>query len=209
MSIFLTPADPLLRARASEVPVHEIPTAPVQALLEKMYELSGGERVDPSKRSLVGLAAPQIGFSKRIILVDVGIRTDRRTFGELRAYINPVIVWHSDDMLWDCEGCFSVDRRIRGIVPRYASIRLIAYDRNGNPIEEEHHGYTARIFQHEIDHLEGIRFPERVGEEGTLHWVEEAEILEYRKDYFNWHKRCPWEIWTHVKEGTSFCCPHS
>lgn len=61
---------------------------------------------------------------------------------------------------------------------RSESIRIEALDRQGNPISQEFSGFTARIFQHEIDHLEGIRFPDRVGTDGILQWVEESQFSE-------------------------------
>jgi peptide deformylase len=199
MCAFLHPTDPLLNMRAAEVPVHDIPTPAIQGLIDQMFEIARGERVDVSKPSMVGLAAPQIGIVKRVILVDVGTTSERNFFGELKAFINPQILWHSNEVLLDREGCFSVDRRIRGIVPRFESIKVVAYDRYGNPVAEEISGFPARIFQHEIDHLEGIRFPDRVGENGTLHWVELEDFSHYKQNWNNWTECCPWHKWLDTK----------
>lgn len=192
---FLDSKDPLLSSIAEEVPQNEITLPKTQGIIEQMLEIAKGERSDISKRNMVGLAAPQIGIQKRIILVDISVTTERKQLGELQIFINPEIIARSDDLLLDREACYSVDRHICGIVPRHASIKLIAYDRHGNPICGEFHEYTARIFQHEIDHLNGIRFPDRVGENGILHWVEADEFMEYRENWRNWSKRCPWHHW--------------
>lgn len=207
MCMFLNPADPQLNNRAQEIHLHEIPLPTTQALIDQMFEAAQGERTDATKRGLVGLAAPQIGIFKRIILVDMAVNSERKFFGELKAFINPEILWHSEEVLWDREGCFSVDKRIGGVVPRAASIKLIAYDRSGNPLMHEVTGFTARIFQHEIDHLNGIRFPDRVGKEGVLHWVEPFEFTEYRQNWQTWPARCAWDKWIHTKESDSILPP--
>jgi len=200
MNAFLNPADPRLKTRALEVPLHEIPLHTVQLLIDQMYEFVHAERIDSSKK-MMGLAAPQIGVSKRIILIDMGIQGDQKSYGELKTFINPEIVWQSQEKTLGKEGCFSVDHRIIGIVPRHESIKIIAYDRYGNPVAQELNGFTARIFQHEIDHLDGIRFPDRIGEEGVLHWVETTQYCHYKKDWQNWPVRCSWTTWVDVKEG--------
>jgi peptide deformylase len=209
--MFLDPTHPLLGQRATEVAVHEIPLPATQSIIERMFEAAHGERTEEQpaaeKRPLVGLSAPQIGISKRIILVDMAVQSERNRFGELQAFINPEILWHSEELLWDREGCFSVDRRIGGVVPRAERIKLIAYDRYGNPIMQEIAGFTARIFQHEIDHLNGILFPDRVGKEGVLHWVEASEFADYKANWQNWKVRCSWDKWTDLKgDGPTYPC---
>jgi len=97
------------------------------------------------------------------------------------------------------EGCYSVARQVCGYVPRANAIEIRAWDRFGNPIHERWEGFTARIFQHEIDHLEGIRFPDRVGPNGALHWVEEEDYPEYKKQWENWPHKCSWEMWINMK----------
>lgn len=201
MCLFLNTNDPLLNQRAQEVEVHDIPLPALQSLIRQMYEVAQGEQTDASKRSLVGLAAPQIGIAKRIILVDMAVKSERTSFANLQAFINPEILWHSEEILWDREGCFSVDKRIGGVVPRAGSIKLIAYDQQGNPVSLELSGFTARIFQHEIDHLNGILFPDRIGKEGALHWIEHDEFENYRKNWQDWPVRCPWEKWTSMKNN--------
>jgi peptide deformylase len=202
MCLFLDTHHPLLNQRAQEVTIHEIPLPVTQALIDQMFEAAQGERTDVAKRALVGLAAPQIGIPKRIILVDMAVKSERNSFGDLQAFINPEILWQSEETLWDREGCYSVDKRIGGIVPRAESIKLIAYDRQGNPLSLEINGFTARIFQHEIDHLNGILFPDRIGEEGTLHWVEHQEFVEYKNHWESWSVHCPWDRWMNMKKNS-------
>ncbi len=204
---FTLPGDPLLTMDAEEIPIEKIGSKEIQSLIDQMFEIARGEREDIEKRVMVGLAAPQIGIRKRVILVDVGIDTQKKEFGELRAYINPKIIWSSPEKEEYKEGCFSVADQVVGIVPRAHSIQIKAYDRHGTQIVAEFSGYTARIFQHEVDHLNGIRFPDRVGREGRLHWVEEGEYEEYRNNWEAWNCQCPWDLWLAVKEGKPYSVP--
>ena len=207
VSIFTPPGDALLTRRAQEVPPEDILSDETRAIIDQMIEVAGGERADIGKRVMVGLAAPQIGISKRIILVDVGIDSSRKNFGELKIYINPEITWYSEEKEEGREGCFSVDSHVCGVVPRSSAIKISAFDRQGNPVEAEFSGFTARIFQHEIDHLNGIRFPDRVGPAGKLHWVEANEYPDYREHWAIWGNTCPWDLWEAMKTGKPYASP--
>ncbi len=201
MSIFTPPGDPSLCSVAEKVVIEEITSEEIQGIIEQMYAIARGERGDTEKRVMVGLAAPQIGISKRIILVDLGVQATRRELGNLEVFINPEIVWYSEDQIEEREGCYSVDRHICGIVRRSAKIKIQAFDRKGNRLEKELSGFTARIFQHETDHLNGIRFPDRVGPQGRLHWVKEDQYPEYRDNWETWPVSCPWKVWIDMKAG--------
>lgn len=131
--------DPILRAKAVTV---------------RRFDERLGLLLDDMAETMVyaegcGLAAPQIGISKRIIIClyeDV-----------LYEFINPEIIEHSKERINDSEGCLSVPD-VRGIVPRYKKIKVKAQDRYGNEFEEEYEGFLARIIQHETDHLSGRLF---------------------------------------------------
>ena len=96
-----------------------------------------------------GLAAPQIGISKNII---VCYDEDK-----LYEFINPVILEHSEEKVSEAEGCLSVPG-VRGVVPRYKTVKVQAQDRFGNEFIMEAHDWLARIIQHETDHLHGRLF---------------------------------------------------
>lgn len=201
MLVFTPPGNPILRTMVPEVPLEEIATDEIQTIIDQMYQIAKGERKDLENRVMVGLAAPQIGIPKQIILVDVGVDADRKNLGDLQVFINPKLLWQSEETIDGREGCYSVDSRVLGIVRRAARVKVSAYDRHGNFLTQEFSGFTARIFQHEIDHLNGIRFPDRVGEEGILQWVEEEEYPEYRKNWQHWPVRCAWSTWLDMKHG--------
>src|SRR3990167_1796971 len=100
---FVKPNDPILVQKAEEIKPEEIKSSELEALIEKMLNVAYGEQTDRNKPLLVGLAAPQIGISKRIIIVDVAAR-GKGNVGDLRVYINPEIVLRSDDEVEWYEG---------------------------------------------------------------------------------------------------------
>lgn len=205
MNLFLAPNDPRLNERSYNICSCHIPQEDTQQIIDTMYNVAFGETQDRSRSILVGLAAPQIGFNQRIILVDVaatGVFTKESEPPppQLKEFINPEIIWKSQDQIVWREGCFSTDR-ICGLVPRAKEIIVRYYDRQGNIFTDEFSGYVARIFQHEIDHLDGIRFPDRIENNDDLHWVELDEISDYRINWMNWSKKCLRETWIEMKNG--------
>lgn len=118
----------------------------VRDMFETMYSASG-----------VGLAAPQIGVGKRVIVVDVSpVETEIAPL----ALVNPVIV-EREGMVEGTEGCLSVPG-IEGIVPRAESVLVRALDPQGQPVRIRAEGLLSRALQHEIDHLDGILFIDRI-----------------------------------------------
>lgn len=205
MTLFLAPTDPQLNEESTSVCPCDISSEEIQGTIDTLIEIAFGETKDRSKPILVGLAAPQIGIQKRIILVDTaatGVFT--KDSGppppQIRAFINPEILWQSENQVIWREGCSSTSH-VCGLVPRSRQVLIRSYDREGNIITREYEGYVARIFQHEIDHLNGIRFPDRIADPNALHWVEESEIPEYRIHWANWPKKFSRESWLEMKCG--------
>jgi len=110
-----------------------------------------------------GIAAPQIAISSRVIIF--GVTANSRYPGAddvpETILINPQITILDNKMEDGWEGCLSVPG-MRGLVPRYQSIRYSGYDERGGYIEREAHGFHARVVQHEVDHLDGILYPQRI-----------------------------------------------
>lgn len=196
---FVKPNDPILLKIAEEIPVKDISTRETTELIEKMLKVAYGEQTDRKKPVLVGLAAPQVGISRRIILVDVAA-DGHGGVGDLRVFINPVITWMSEDKAEWYEGCFSTDC-VTGIVTRPVSIKVSAYTTDGKKTDGEYHGYCARIFQHEIDHLNGKEFVTHITDDSKLHWVEENEFPQYRdkEAWRTWQRKCLRETWKKIK----------
>lgn len=125
----------------------------------------------------VGLAAPQISQLKRIIIVASRPTTRYPTAPLMQptVMINPVYETLSDEKEKDWEGCLSIPG-IRALVPRYKSIRVQYTDELGGNIELQLEGFVARVFQHEVDHLEGTVYLDRV--ESSADIISESEYFK-------------------------------
>lgn len=157
---------PTLRQVASEVklPACEEDKKVLREMMEFLH--NGQDPVLAEKYDLrpgIGLAAPQINISKRMIAVLVPDQND-----ELLEYalFNPKITSHSVEKthLENGEGCLSVDREVNGNVPRYARITVEATSLEGENVRLRLRGLPAIVFQHEIDHLNGVMFYDRIEE---------------------------------------------
>ncbi|WP_067725750.1 peptide deformylase [Oceanobacillus damuensis] len=141
-------------------------------LLEDMLEFLKNSQDDETAakydlRAGVGLAAPQLGIEKRLIAIHF-----EDFNGKLYSYglVNPKIISHSVEKsyLTSGEGCLSVDRPVEGYVPRHARITIKATDIEGNPVKLRLKGYPSIVFQHEIDHLNGIMFYDHINKDNPF-----------------------------------------
>ena len=168
---------PVLRERAREVSAEELASDEIQALIDTMIE---------TMRSAngAGLAANQVGRALRIAVVEVRPGNPRYPYKPpipLTVIVNPVIEPLGDDVVHLNEGCLSVPD-LRGEVPRHVSIRLRYLDRDGAEQEHVRRGLTAGTFQHEVDHLDGVLFLDRVSDPSTFStW---AQFERYGQDAF-------------------------
>jgi peptide deformylase len=125
----------------------------LQALVDDMVETM---RQAPG----VGLAAPQVGESSRLIVVEYGEDENDEIPPKLYVMANPEITHTSQETVLGTEGCLSVPG-IQGDVERLEAITVKGLNRHGRPMTVKAKGWLARIFQHEIDHLDGILFVDR------------------------------------------------
>lgn len=193
------PQDPVLCAMATAIPVPAIASPATQKLVERLFAAANGQRDSKhaSKRKgrgMVGLAAPQIGESQRAIVIDTQVGEGRKSFGRLQCFINPEIVWRSRETAEGREGCFSTGM-VWGIVRRPVAVKIRAFTPEGELVEQIFEGFTARIVQHEIDHLDGLRFPERIASDNKRHWVHADELEAYVKQYKRWPRICTRQQW--------------
>ena len=154
---------PVLRERAREVSEEELGSDEVQRLIDDMVETM--RAADGA-----GLAANQVAETLRIAVVEVRPGNPRYPYKPpvpLTVVVNPVIEPLDDEVERINEGCLSVPN-LRGEVPRHMSIRLRYTDRGGEEHEEVRRGLTAGTFQHELDHLDGVMFLDRVDDPATL-----------------------------------------
>ncbi len=168
---------PVLRERAREVTPEELGSEEVQRLIDDMIE---------TKRAAngAGLAANQIAETLRIAVVEVEEGNPRYPYKPpvpLTVIVNPVIEPLDDETEQINEGCLSVPD-LRGEVPRFVNARLRYLDREGAEHEEVVRGLTAGTFQHEVDHLDGTLFVDRVTDPTTLTTWEQFE--RFHRDAF-------------------------
>lgn len=133
----------------------------------------------------VGLAAPQIGENRRLAIIESLPDYDEDGdeipgSRDLFVIVNPDVVWRSNDVEDGIEGCLSIPGYL-GEVERPLSIRVRAQDRHGKKLKLKLSGWTARIFQHEIDHLNGILYIDKLTAPENL-WTEEAFHAQFEDD---------------------------
>jgi peptide deformylase len=121
--------------------------------------------MDDTMRALngAGIAAPQIGVSARVVIFELN---ENPRYPHLAAVpytvlVNPVLTSLGEEQETGWEGCLSVPG-MRGLVPRFRRLRYQGFDARGAPIDRTVEGFHARVVQHEVDHLDGILFPQRV-----------------------------------------------
>lgn len=164
---------PNLRTRASEVPMADLLGPELQQfiddLVETMHHANGA-----------GLAATQVDRHVRICAIEVknNPRYPYKPNIPLTVLVNPVLTPIGDARFDNYEGCLSVPN-LRGLVKRHAELRVTGWDREGRPLDRIVRGITAGTFQHEVDHLDGKLFLDRVEDSRTLatldQWKEHHE----------------------------------
>jgi peptide deformylase len=164
--------NPILRARAALIEPHEIRSDKIKMLIERMHDALS------TQHDGVALAAPQIGESYQIFVV-APFLFDKPNKEHL-VYINPKILELSENTKNLEEGCLSCRWKI-GKVKRSLRAKVEAYDEYGNVFREEAKGLLAHIFQHEIDHLEGILFIDKAENLRDMTQEEINEVLYPKK----------------------------
>lgn len=153
---------PILRSPADPVPTDRIEGPAIQDLVDDLLDTLEDSRG-------VGLAAPQVGEPLQVFVY-------RAEEGEPRVLINPMVEPHARELVYDWEGCLSIPG-LRGLVPRHPEVRVEALDRHGEAVSFIADGFTARIIQHEFDHLSGVVFLDRMRDFRSLSF--EEEWLQY------------------------------
>ncbi len=149
--------DPFLRLKAKEVKKFD---KELQNLINDMFETM---RAEPG----VGLAAPQIGQSLKLVVIEYAEEPEEEDapMPKPKRYVlvNPEIVERSEEMVEGMEGCLSVPGLV-GMVNRHEAITVKALTRHGKPQKVKADGWMARIIQHEMDHLDGVLYVDRASE---------------------------------------------
>jgi peptide deformylase len=162
MELFKYP-NPILRKKCKEISVFDSEIKSIiREMSEKLYEWNG-----------VGLAAPQVGISKRIVVIDI-----REEPSILRVLINPNIIWKSEEMIESEEGCLSLPL-LHKIIMRYASVTVECFDENfSKKTIEKATGLLSFCLQHEIDHLDGCLYIDHLSRLGRARAIREFKKLQ-------------------------------
>ena len=160
--------NPILRRVAAPVEIRECQTDSFQRFLDDMVETM---RVKDG----VGLAAPQVSRSIRVIVIESeeNTRYPKAPSLALRIMLNPTITSYSEETIEGWEGCLSLDN-LRGNVTRSERIHVDGFNRFMEPVSVDAEGFLAVVFQHEIDHLNGKLFIDRMNDLSTL-----SHLVEY------------------------------
>jgi len=158
----VTYGNDILRKQADEIDEFD---ENIKDLIQTMYKVMAASRG-------LGLAGPQIGISKRICVYDVGEGP--------HALLNPTIT-HSSGQEYGIEGCLSIPG-LQGEVPRYTKVTVTGVDETGQKVKMKADGLLARVFQHEIDHLDGIMFIDKADPD-TLETVPIGEDDEEEEEH--------------------------
>ncbi|MAQ17216.1 MAG: peptide deformylase [Sandaracinus sp.] len=154
--------EPILRRPARRVERDELASADTQRFIDDLIETMRHAKG-------AGLAATQVYDERRICVMEVGEnpRYPYKPPIPLTVLVNPTVTAITEERFQNFEGCLSVPD-LRGVVPRAVGVRVDAWDREGAPIEREVWGLSAGTFQHEVDHLDGVLFVDRVEDTTTL-----------------------------------------
>ncbi len=153
---------PVLHEIATPLTLDEIVSAPVQRFIDELVE---------TKRAAngAGIAANQVNNTWRIFVVEIvdNPRYPYKPEYPLTVMVNPTITFLTDERIDNYEGCLSIPN-LRGVVKRCPEIRVEGFDRHAKQVDFKINGITAGTFQHELDHLDGILFTDRVQDTHTL-----------------------------------------
>ncbi len=153
---------PVLRERARELARDELASGSVQQLIDDMVETM-------RDASGAGIAANQVHETVRVCVIEIAdnLRYPYKPNWPLTVLVNPVVEATTEETFLNYEGCLSVPN-LRGEVRRFAGVRVRAWDRRGSDVQFDVRGLTAGTFQHEVDHLDGKLFVDRVADTRSL-----------------------------------------
>lgn len=163
-----------------------IPSTPIIEFgTQKLYDLLQDMKDTMIEQNGVGIAAPQIGVNLQVVIF--GFDRNQRYPDEepvpFTVLINPTLEPLSDETVEDWEGCLSVPG-MRGLVPRYKKVKYSGFDAEGNPFSRKVKDFHARVVQHELDHIQGTLYVQRIKDlrnfgfedlmiERIIHWREQ------------------------------------
>lgn len=186
MDDIIREGNPILKEKSQNVnlPLSEEDEHIINLMIDYIFNSIDDEISNQYKlRPAVGLAAPQIGILKKMIVIYAFDEDGNEHFYPL---INPVLLSYSNELTYlkGGEGCLSVDRDVRGLIhrPKRISVRAQYYDVESGTLEEKvfkFDGYISVVFQHEFDHLKGILFVDRINKENPFFVPENSTPIKF------------------------------
>jgi len=159
---------PVLRQTATAIDPAQINHPDLQRLVDDMIDTM-------SDYEGIGLAAPQVFQSLRLIVLGMpDADPEDESAIPLTVLFNPEFTELAEEKVSGWEGCLSIPD-VRGVVPRSTSVQVRAFDRKGQAVAFEAHDFFARVLQHEVDHLDGVLFLDRMEDLDTLSFLEEYQ----------------------------------
>lgn len=186
----LDPTDERLRTICRDISMRELRLSKTQKTIDALLDFvfarnNKGKLHDRKKPTIIGLSANQVGVMERICIVDLAIR--RKGQSDIHIMVNPHITWKSKTLAQRKEGCVNLPN-IWGFVPRSIKIDVSFYDRWGNSYQMRAVGWAATLIQHEVDHLDGNLFIDRLPDSTKALHVENKDYEEYKKAPKEWKK---------------------
>lgn len=190
---FIKPDNQILYQVAKQIKKADLKKAWFLKIVKEMKDVAGiNQHSDKSKPIMVGLAAPQLGYSFKIVFVDLSATAKRDDkYGSNLFMINPRILKYMGKKSKGKEGCYSAKTEVcdfRGLVNRNEKVLVEFMSLSGEIIREEFSGFTAVIVQHEVDHLNGKIFIHRIKNEKDLHVVFPSEYKLHKKNCKTWKR---------------------
>lgn len=201
----LKPTDPRLRQVCKEINRRELHSKKLQNTIDRLLDFvygrsNKGQKSNRNKPMTIGLSANQVGIMQKICVVDFAIR--RRTQSDVHVFLNPKITWYSKTVLKRWEGCVNLPN-IWGEVPRFKTVKVSAVDRWGNEFTIKAKGWQAVLLQHEIDHLNGVLFIDRLKDPTKAHLVKPDQYKLYKKNHKHWTQYIDVSRWRKNVSGLS------
>lgn len=189
--------DPILRQTSQEVSKDMINDPKFQDFLEDMIDYVYGHKRSEDNQlngrpNVIGLAAVQLGVPLRVCVVDLALNMESE-FHDMRIIVNPKIITVSKEKDADLESCVSCPE-MWATVNRPKVVTIDCWDRWGNKMRIEGKADVAKLFQHEVDHMNGHLFIDRVSEE-KIHWVKDGDELKHYRGGNVWHRIVPQEMY--------------
>ncbi len=161
---------PIIRKKTKKISIEDLISSDIQRLIDDMIETM-------RDNAAVGIAANQVYSDKSVVIIEV--RGDNPRYADkdkipLTVFVNPEITEYGEEIEEEWEGCLTLPD-FRGKVPRAKKVKVVAFNRYGEKFEIVAEGFLARVIQHEVDHINGMVYADKMSDLSTLTYLSEWE----------------------------------